>query len=214
MLDEADVDAVLGRPPRRRPFEGFLLAIAGVTVVLALVTGIGAAVYNQHRHAVYRSTAVLLIDQEPALTEARNDGVISKLVRLRVKYADLVSTTAFSDPLADTLQLPPGVVHSALSADAPGLGVLLTVSATTGDAARAKRIAAGAADALHDDLVRQQTALGVAPKDQVTLTVVTPARQGDRISPRRSKSLLLGLGVAATVLVLSVVLTGAFYRRR
>ena len=195
----------------RRRLPGVILVL---TLLLAGVGGAGAAAYNESRAKVYRSTAVMFIDQEPALTQSRNDGLLSKLVRLRLKYADIVTTTVFSDPLADSLSLPPGQVHGALSAFAPPSSMLMSVTATTGDPALAERIATAAAQSLHDNLQQQQTSLGVPASQQVTLTVVTPARAGVKTSPRRSRSLLLGVGVAVSLLVVGGVLADAARRRR
>jgi capsular polysaccharide biosynthesis protein len=196
---------------QRRWLPGVIIVL---TLLLAGAGGAGAAAYNESRAKVYRSTAVMFIDQEPALTQSRNDGLLSKLVRLRLKYADIVTTTVFSDPLADTLSLPPGQVHAALSAVAPPSSMLMSITATTGDPAQAERIATAAAQSLHDNLQQQQTALDVPESQQVTLNVVTPARPGVKTSPRRSRSLLLGIGVAVAILVVGGVLADATRRRR
>jgi capsular polysaccharide biosynthesis protein len=200
------------QPVRRRPV--LVAALLLVVALLAIAGGFGAAAYNESRPKVFVASVVLIIDQEPALTQARDDGIISKLLRLRLKYADIVTTTSFADPLAAQLALSPATVHGALSAVAPPGSLLMTLSARADDPGVARTIATGAGTSLHDTLQRQQESLGVKPIDQVTLTVVTPARNGQQTAPRRSRSALLGVGVAVTILLLGVVLLDAARRRR
>ena len=108
-------NAPLGsRPPSRI---GTVLALL-LVILIAAGAGLGAAYVMHKRPAAYRSSAALLIDQEPGLTLSPNDGVISKLIRLRLKYVDIAQTTTFSDAVAATTGLAPGRVHADVSASA------------------------------------------------------------------------------------------------
>lgn len=189
------------------------IAVA-LVVLLAVGAGLGAAFAMSQKQDAFASTAVLLIDQEPGLTLSPNDGLISKLVRLRVKYVDTVQTTTFSDAVAATVGLSSGRVHTALSAGATPSSLLIRVNATDREPDIARRVAQTAAETLRDRLVIEQTALGIKPGSRVTLTVVTPAREGVRTSPSPGRVRLVGLVVGAGALLAGLVVLDVLRRRR
>lgn len=190
------------------------VVIAFLLLVLALAAGAVAAAVVNNRPVRYHAEAVLMIDQEPALTASAGDGLIDKLLRLRVKYVDTVRTTTFSDPLASTLGMSPGRVHSALGSVAPPSSLLLKVTADDVDAETARRIAQSGAESLRDTLAANQESLGIKPTDRVTLAVVTPARTGVKTSPSDRRVVLVGVVVALATLVGGSVLVDVLIRRR
>ena len=199
------------RPPRRR--SGLLIAGVLVTLLLALAAGAAVAARHQSGPARYRSVAVLLIDQEPAVSQAHDNGILVKLTTMRIKYVDTVTTTTFSSALARTLGLPPGQFRGSVSAYAPPESLLLQVAATTADRGRAQAVAQGAADKLVADLAQEQTDLGITGPAQVTLKVVTPAPAAVKVAPLRKDSVKRGLVAGGIVLVLGLALIVVARRR-
>lgn len=204
-------NAPLGsRPPSRI---GTVLALL-LVILIAAGAGLGAAYVMHKRPAAYRSSAALLIDQEPGLTLSPNDGVISKLIRLRLKYVDIAQTTTFSDAVAATTGLAPGRVHADISASAAPASLLLQVIATDRDSDVAQRLAQSASEALRDQLTIEQTAIGIRPGARVTLTILSPARPAVRTSPSSARVRLVGVVVGGGVLLAGLVLLDVLRRRR
>ncbi|MGH3744238.1 MAG: hypothetical protein ACRDTP_05205 [Mycobacteriales bacterium] len=197
--------------PGRRLATPLTVLIAGV-VLGVLVGAIGGA-YVLSRPAVYRSTAVLMLDQEPALAKSTDDALLTKLVRLRLKYVGVVSTEVFAAPVARALGRPIGQVHAALSATAPGNGLLLDVSAQNGSAGGAHDIAQAGAAGLITYLQREETAARIPPGNQVQLSVVTPAGPGAKASPSRRRALLVGL-IGFVILTAAGAVAADALRRR
>lgn len=197
-------------PARRLP-KPLNVLVAGL-VLGVLLGGIGAG-YVLSRHAVYRSSAVLMLDQEPALAKSENDGLLSKLVRLRLKYVGIVSTTVFADPVAKALGRPVGEVHAALSATAPPTSLLLTIQAETGSADGAREIAQGAADELVRYLQDEEVAAAIPEGNRVTLTVVSAAPQGTKASPSGRRALLAAVFLFAVVAAAGALAADALRRK-
>ncbi|MCW2600411.1 MAG: hypothetical protein JWM02_2240 [Frankiales bacterium] len=197
-----------------RAGRGLVLAVGLVVLLVATAAGLGAAAVLQRRPAVYHSQAVLLIDQEPALTASGDDGILNKLTRLRVKYVDIVHTTVFADELGARLGLPSSRVYAAVGATAPLSSLLLTVTADDGDPTGAQRIAQGAATLLREQLSAQQTGIGIKAGQLVTFTVVTPATTGTKTSPAARRTVLVGAVVFGAVLAGGLVLLDVLRRRR
>lgn len=189
------------------------VAVVVAGVILGVIAGaIGGSIVLS-RAAVYRSSTVLMIDQEPALAKSTDANLLTKLVRLRLKYAGIVSTEVFAAPVATSVGLPLAQVHDALSASAPDNSLLITVTAQTGSANQAREIAAGAATGLISYLREQQTAARISAGEQVQLSVVTPADQGQKASPSRKRALVVGL-VAFVIVAVAGALAADALRRR
>lgn len=184
--------------------------IAGL--VLGVIAGAigGAIVVSQT--PIYRSTAVLMLDQEPALAKSGDDALLTKLVRLRLKYVGIVSTEVFAAPVAQAVGRPVGQVHAALSAAAPTNSLLIDVNAQIGSSDGAREIAQAGAAGLISYLQREETAARIPPDNQVQLSVVTPASPGAKASPSRKRALLVGL--IAFVIVAAAGAVGADALRR
>ena len=192
--------------------------LPAVILIMMLAYGVlgGAftAVYQYTRPAVYASNASLLIDQRGAEFAVGNEGVIAKLSRLRVKYTSLVGTETFAEPVAKQAGLPVATVRGALTATAVPNTMLVVVSARSSTATRAHTIAQAAADYLSGYIRSEQSAVGVKAKDQVTLSVVTPAGGGVRVAPSHKKALLEGAAVFAAFAVAGALAADLLRRRR
>lgn len=189
-----DVETEAPAPPARRrlPMPAPLAVLIGGLVLGVLVGAIGGGIVLS-RAAVYRSSVVLMLDQEPALAKSSDDALLTKLVRLRLKYVDIVSTEVFAAPVARQVGRPVGQVHAALSATAPANSLLLSISAQAGSADAAREIASSAGTQLVSYLQREEVAAKIPAGDQVALTVVSPATQGAKASPSKRRALLVGL---------------------
>lgn len=207
-----DDDVVVAVEQGRGSRAGLAVAVA-LVALLAAAAGLGAAALESSRPAKYTARAVLLIDQEPQLSVARDEGIFNKLTRLRVKYVDTVQTTAFSDLVAGRVGLDRGRVHASLSAAAPPTSLLLIVRATDRDRQSAQHLAQSAAETLQDSLTQEQARLGIARADRVTLTVVSPAATATKTSPSSSRAASLGGVVALAVLGGGLVVVAAVRRR-
>jgi capsular polysaccharide biosynthesis protein len=212
-------------PPATRPAttiapsrRGLLTSPALMLAIMALVVGILAggftAYYEYTRPATYQSGVVLLIDQTSALSTGADVGVVTKLSQLRIKYAGIVRTQVFAQPVADATGLPIGLVHHALKASVDPTSLLLGISATTKDPAQAKTIAEAAGNELVSYTQQEQDAVNVPKKLQVTFTVVTPAGDAVRVTPDRSRAKLVGLFVFLAITLAGLLGADLLRRRR
>jgi capsular polysaccharide biosynthesis protein len=214
ILREALVPETTVLPAKKGPSKAArAVALSGMALLLAGAAGFGAAAWNESQPSRYRSSAQLLIDQEPALTFSKDDGLVAKLGVLRFKYADLLTSTSFASQVAGLLAEKPATVHSALSAQTPFQSLLITVSATSTNPLLPQRIAQTAATTLSSDLAAVQVSEKIPQAFRVTLRVVSPAEPAVRVSPSRRRSLELGGGSFAAVL-LGLALLRDLTRRR
>lgn len=200
----------------RRPLwrRNLPLVVFLVILIYAILAGAYVGFYQSSRAKVYRSSAALLIDQRPALFAIGNEGVISKLSQLRIKYTSLVGTQAFAVPVAKQARLPLSQVQGSLAATADPNTLLLTVAANSTSPTKARLIATTASNYLVAYIRNEQTSVGVKPKDQVTLAVVTPASAGVKIAPSTKKALLEGAAVFAAVTIAGALIADLLRRRR
>ena len=214
--DEQDLgDGYDDPPPYDEPRRGRagLVALLVLVVLLAVGAGLGAAARVESRPDRFRAAAVVQIDQEPAVSRARDNGLLVKLVSLRIKYAGLVTTTTFGTALADEAALPRGAVAGAVSAVLPPNSLLMQVVGTGRDRNTAIAVAQGAADKLVNDLATEQAGLGIPPGQRVTLTVVSPAESASKVQPLRKDALRDAAAAAGAVLVVGLALVVAWRRR-
>lgn len=159
---------------------------------------------------VWRSTAVLSIDQPRALAASDDAGVIDKLSRLRFKYVGLVGTDRLAAPVAARLQEPVTAVRGRLTAEAQITDLLVRVSGTDDTRAGATRTTEALVAELVAQVKAEQAATGAPPPDQVQLTVVQGAVAQEQIAPGRARSLaaavLLGLVAGAVVTAVALAL--------
>ena len=200
-LFEDEYDDVLPAGPSRLHWVWVAL-----TLLLAVAAGLGAAAVSENKSDDFTSRATVIVNQEPALTLSRDAGILSKLSALRVKYAGLVSSSLFAQSVGEKAGLPAGFVHATLSPEVPPGSLLFTLSATTKDGETAQRVASAAATVLIESQAKEQTKLGLNARQQISLTLVSPARQGVLQEPSRKRSLEFGGGAFLAVLVGAAVL--------
>lgn len=195
--------------------------IGGVAILVAVLLGAlaGAGVgYAASRGApVWRSEAVLAIDEPKALAAADDAGVIDKLSRLRYKYVGLVQTERIAVPVATRLGLPVGVVRGQLSASASPSDLLLRVFGTAGTRSAAQAAAGAIAAELPTYVDQEQTDTAIPAAQRIVLTLASSASDATRIAPSQHRvlgaGLAAGLAVAALVLAAFAILTGSRRRR-
>lgn len=188
------------------PTAGVLLVVLIVGLLVAAVS----AASLQRRDPAYESSQALLIDQPKALVAAPSGDLIAKLSTLRVKYVSLLRSDAVISPAADALELDPGAVAASVRAVAPSESLLLVVIGRSGDAETAREIATAVGGSLADYLAAEQTELGVAEADQVTLTPLRAASGATKVEPSARRSVSVGVvGGAVVALLLYLVLSVA-----
>jgi capsular polysaccharide biosynthesis protein len=180
-----------------RPRRLLVSALVGV-IVAAL-----AAAMVLRGDEVHQSRALVVIDQPVALATGADGGLLDKLSRLRIKYADLVPTAEISGEAADSLGLPIGRVAGAVSAEVPQLSLTIAITARSGDPAESVEIANAVADALVDYADAELADVGVKPADRYEFRVVVPASSARKVDPTTGEALkaaisfgLLTLGAA------------------
>ena len=206
--------------PKRGAIPSWLSDRAGTLVVTVLVGVVVAALAGANtlnNDAVYRSRTLLSIDQPVGLAASVDGGLLDKLSRLRLKYADLVATPEIASGAAADLGIPVGQVASAVSTDAPQLSLTLVITARSHDRQMAVDIANASARSLVDYVANELETAGVEPAQRYEFKVLTPAVRAEKIEPTRDSALraavsfgLLALG--ATYVAFEVL--GAAAKRR
>lgn len=162
------------------------LLLGAVTAVLVTAVALAALLTGT---PVWRSTAVLSIDQPRALAASDDAGIIDKLSRLRFKYVGLVGTDRLAVPVAKRLGEPVQQVRGRLSAEAQLTDLLVRVSGTDDTRAGARRTTEALAAELLAQVKAEQAATGAPPAAQVQLSVVQGAVAQEQIAPGRTRSL-------------------------
>ena len=172
---------------------GLVLAIMGVALVLS-------------RPSEFVSQATLLIDQPRAVAASGSEGLIVKLSRLRVKYADLAVADVVVNPVAEETGVPPREVRRETYAFAPAQTLTVVAGARSGERDRAQRLADAIAEQLVAYAEDEQEALDIPEDQRVTLTLIDDASRSIRVSPsgRRATS----VGVLAFVVGTLIVAVG------
>lgn len=198
------VAAVPAPPPAIRARSRRRLALA--LAVAGLLCGVAAALLwlVLPPAAVYESSATLLIDQVRAVSLADDAGLIDKLGRLRFKYAGIVTTQLFTEPLAQELGRPEPAVRGALFARVDPASLLMEVGARGGDPQGVLALAGAAAEHLTEYVRSEQAAAGVAPDDTYTMAIVTPATPAAALTGR-SERLAPVAAIGAGILLLAAL---------
>lgn len=157
------------------------------SLMVGVLVAAGVALYLDGRPATYRSTASLLIDQPTAIAVSPNAGVVTKLVRLRVKYTGLVGTSRIEDPVAERLGVPSQRVRGSISASAADDSLLLFVSGTASEPEFAAQLAQATAEELVEYVDREQEDAGVDPQARFRFSVVEEASAARKVSPDRER---------------------------
>jgi capsular polysaccharide biosynthesis protein len=178
-------------------------------VIVGIVAAVVAAVVVASGQVKYQSVATMAIDQPRAIAASGDAGVVSKLSTLREKYTGLARTQVFDQPIADKLGVNVNAVRAQLFASAPANSLLIQIGAVTGNRAMSQRLAEAASSALTDYVQNEQQNAHIPSASQFTITEVTPAGPGVKVSPTRRRMVgaagLAGLlGFAAVFAALSV----------
>lgn len=192
-----------------RLFRRRWVAAAALAVVVGVVAAVIAAVVVAGEQTKYRSAATMAIDQPRAIAASGDAGVVSKLSTLRTKYTGLARTQVFDQPIADRLNINVNAVRAQLFASAPANSLLIQIGAVTANRGLSQRLAEAASSALTDYVQKEQQDARIPAGSQFTITEVTPAGVGIKVSPTRRRMLgaagLAGLlGFAAVFAALSV----------
>ena len=182
----------------------WIVAIGGL---LGAVVALGA---SATRPEVYRASAALYVTSNPdANSQSAYQGSLASEQRV-MSYTQLVTTDAVVDgALAriDGTQMTRAQVKKAVSSSAKADTVLLNVSAETGSANDSVELANAIAGSMVQYVAKLETPPG-ATVPVAKLTLVTPARGAEQVSPQTAKNCLLGLFIGACLgICVSYVLT-------
>jgi hypothetical protein len=184
--------------------------VRGVTwsLIVGVLVAAAAAVLVLAGSKTYESRAALLLDQPRAIAASQSEGYVTKLVRLRSKYASLATTDAVLEGAAASTGLRIGRLRRETFATAPDASMLLVIGGRSDAGAVAAREATAVARSLIEYVDDEQSAL---PADErLTLRVVTPARPGGRVAPTTGRVLTVGLVGGAVAAVLTYVALALF----
>jgi hypothetical protein len=177
----------------RRHGLGLPIEISAITAILALVLGLiagaGAALYQRQRQIAYVSSAILFIDQPLIVATAPDAGPLQKLQLLRSQYTSLVKTDLIAGPASRQVNLPKAEVAGDLFATAPPLTFTITIAATAHSRSESGQIAQAAAAQLISYVAKSQAHLGIRPTARVVLTEPTAPQNGTRVPLSTSKVL-------------------------
>jgi capsular polysaccharide biosynthesis protein len=194
----------LGMKPR-------LALVLGLIVAVLLA---GAAVRSVTKTpTTWTSTAVMLIDDEPALATAGDDGQLLKLDELRLKYAALAGTDLIAQPVAKELHLPLASVLGSVSAIVPSESLLMQMTATWSNPQVAQRLAQASAEQVSKFVQYEASVYNIPTVDRYSFKVIDPASAATASGPSHADALTLaaGLGVGGFVVVFVVT---QFWRNR
>ena len=185
-----------------------MLVIAFIAVLIGGVVGVlTERSAPSAGSGTYRSQTTLLFDQLHAVASSGDAGVLAKLSLLRVKYVDLLQTSAITGPVARKTGLPEPTVRGALQATAPPAQFVLAVTATLAQPAQARELATAAADELIAYNQHEQSSAGIPADQQVTISVVSPAQPATQVAASRRRA--VAYGAAAAVGAALLVVAGA-----
>jgi capsular polysaccharide biosynthesis protein len=189
------------------------LVLLGLGALAAgLIVGVLAAFATRSTTPTFQSQALLEIDQPHALAVSADDGVIAKLSRLRFKYAGLLRTQTFAEPIATKLALPVGLVANALYSGVDPETLVIAIGAKTHNRDQTQKIAIAGAQELINYTKREQAKLNIPVADEVSFTLVTPASPAVKVSPTHKRIVLVALG--AFVFVTAGTLAFGYLWRR
>jgi capsular polysaccharide biosynthesis protein len=215
-------DSATGPAPGARPRQVTIpLEVSALTVILALVlallAGAGAALYQRSKPTHYISFSTMLIDQPFAVAQDPGDATLAKLQRLRFYYAGLVQTAVIAGPVASELsnqyQLSTGQVENALNTLMGADTFTINLFAQGRNPQEAGAIAQSATAELIDYVKRQQQKLGIPSVQRVTLTEVTSPAAGVKVTVSTKKQ-LVSAGVAFVVVGAAFIIVADLLRRR
>jgi capsular polysaccharide biosynthesis protein len=215
-------DSATGPAPGARPRQVTIpLEVSALTVILALVlallAGAGAALYQRSKPTHYISFSTMLIDQPFAVAQDQGDATLAKLQRLRFYYAGLVQTSVIAAPVASQLQndyhLSTGQIEGALNTLMGADTFTIDLFAQGRNPQESSAVAQAATAELINYVKRQQKDLGIPVVQRVTLTEVTSPAAGIKVKVSTKKQ-LVSAGVAFVVVGAAFMIVADLLRRR
>lgn len=166
---------------------------------------------------VYQSRVLMSIDQPVALVQATDGGLLDKLSRLRIKYADLVPTPEIAEDAAEALGLPVGRVAGSVSAEVPQLTLTVVIRAQAGDPTMAVDIANAVAASLVDYVDDELERADVDEDQRYEFRILVPAVAAPQVEPTTDDaiqaSVSFGLLALGAVYIMLELLDGIGRRR-
>lgn len=178
----------------------FVVLISLTASILAGAIGAGLILAQSPR---YESVSTLVIDQPKAVVAAGSEGVLVKLSNLRLKYAVLLRTKVFTEPIAARVGRPPTEVARSIRSIAPAQSLAFYVTGRAPDPVMSQGLANVAAEELVAYVQREQDAAGIAAGNQIVFTIVVPADIGYRVEPKARRAGVVGATAAFFALLLS-----------
>ncbi|HVS67851.1 MAG TPA: hypothetical protein VHE56_04830 [Mycobacteriales bacterium] len=218
MLPDSAPGPAIGARPRQVtiPLEVSALTVI-LALVLALLAGAGAALYQRSKPTHYISFSTMLIDQPFAVAQDSGDATLAKLQRLRFYYAGLVQTSVIAGPVAselsDQYELSTSQVENALNTLMGADTFTINLFAQGRDPQEASAVAQAATAELIDYVKKQQQKLGIPSVQRVTLTEVTSPAAGIKVTVSTKKQ-LVSAGVAFVVVGAAFIIVADLLRRR
>ncbi len=197
----------MARPSDRRAW----IAIATPSLanfVIAAVAGLlfaGLAMASIMRQApVYRSTAVMLLDQ-PVQIALGNEGAVVKLNILRGKYTAILTTNAVMEPAAEKAGVPVGLMRASQRPTYTAEALTIYPAVESDDPQLAQLMAQASAEALSEYVTAEQAATGLGANQQLSLRIIQDAGPGRKVSPQLAKARQAAIVAGAAGLILAYV---------
>jgi capsular polysaccharide biosynthesis protein len=188
------------------------------SLVIALVVGILAAALTAglllRGTTVWTSQTTMIIDDPYGIALAGDGGQIAKLAELRIKYANLASTYAIAQPVANRLHVPVGVVLGATHVDVPADSLLMSVVGQWSSAADAQKLSSALAQGISDYVKTENSSNGIPAQDQFAAVAVSPTSPATSSGPSSTRAAIAALGAFLGAAVVVFVLAQLFAVRR
>jgi capsular polysaccharide biosynthesis protein len=189
-----------------------LVTLAAVIAFLVF-GGVGAAVVKS-RTVAYRSDSVLTINQPKLIASSRDAGPIQKLVDLRTQYAELLTTSVVTKPIADQVGMTAAQVASQVTAIAQPNSLLIVVQADAASRSKAIALSRASSTALITYADDSQAQARVPADERVVLAVATPATTAQRLTRSVRTAATVGVFLGAVAAALTALVASVLSRRR
>lgn len=183
-------------------------------ILVAALAGAAGAWSVLRARTTWSSSAVMLIDDPPALATAGDDGELLKLDGLRTEYSALVNTELIARPVASKLHMPVGEVLGSVTATVPPEALLMDVSATWSNPVVAERLAQATANEVTFFVKYEGAAYNIPAVDRYTFKVIDPATVATADKPSHADALTLAVGLALAGFAVTFVVTQLWRHRR
>jgi capsular polysaccharide biosynthesis protein len=201
----------------RRSSSSVPIEVSAITVILAVVLGLlagaGAALYQHTRSSRYVSAGVLLIDQPSVVASIPDAGPLQKLQLLRLQYASVVKTETIAGPVARQLHVSLGQIEGELAAFVDPASFTIDVIASAPSPSQASQVAQAGTAQLITYVAKTQAHLGIPVQNRVVLSEVTTPRPGTRVVLSKSKFLVPAI-IAFLVVAGGFLVVADLLRRR